>query len=270
MLNDFNEFKHDWWARTARFRNFNNTGNRTNRNSLFKQNVVGWFHQFNVQRKNRHKFTIVSHKEQEKFSVALMDYKNSPLYVQRQTNKLLRLYKNFAKVYMNDILIHFVSLKKYLTHLHTLFEMFRIKRINLVAFKTFLIYFLMILLEQKIDNLDIFTTTKKIVAITSLRFSLNFKNLKIFLRLINWFRSFILRYAQRAQLLQKRKIILIKNIIVVDSTKKRQVIRTQLYELIYKKKTAFRNLQTVFVFFIFLIYFNKTCRLYINLNASKQ
>ena len=61
--------------------------------------VVDWFHQFNVQRKNRHKFTIVIHREQEKFNVVFMSYKNLFSYVQRQTNKLLRSYKQFAKTY---------------------------------------------------------------------------------------------------------------------------------------------------------------------------
>ena len=114
-----------------------------------------------------------------------MNYKSLLLYVQRQINKLLQLYKNFAKIYINDILIYFVSLKKYLIHFRTLFQIFRIKRINFVIFKTFLIYFSMILLKQKIDSFDMFTTTKKIVAITLFQFSFNFKNLKMFLKLID-------------------------------------------------------------------------------------
>ena len=183
---------------------------------------------------------------------------------------MLRFYKNFAKIYINDILIYFASLKKYLIYFRTLFELFRIKRINFVVFKIFLIYLLVILLKQKIDNFEMFTTTKKIVVITLFRFLFNFRDLKIFLKLIDWFCSFILRYAQRAQLLQKRKIILIKNIIVVDLIKKRQITRIQLYKFIYKKKTVFRDLQAIFAFFIFLIYFDKICRFYINLNVLKQ
>ena len=40
--------------------------------------------------------------------------------------------------------------------------------------------------------------------------------------------------------------------------------------LFTKKKIVFRNLQTIFVFFIFLIHFDKKRRLYIDLNAFKQ
>ena len=84
--------------------------------------AVNWFHQFNVQRKNRHKFTIVTHREQKKFNVIFMNYKNSFSYVQRQTNKLLRSYKQFVKTYVNDIIIHFKTLQKHLNHLRIFFS----------------------------------------------------------------------------------------------------------------------------------------------------
>ena len=161
--------------------------------------VVDWFHQFNVQRKNRHKFTIVTHREQEKFNVIFMNYKNSFSYVQRQTNKLLRSYKQFAKTYVNDIIVHFKILQKHLKHLRTLFQMFRTKRINLIVTKSFLAYSFVILLNQRVDNLNMFTTIEKIVAIISLRFSLSLRDLEIFMRLTNWLRSSISRYAQRVQ-----------------------------------------------------------------------
>ena len=114
--------------------------------------VVSWFHQFNVQRRNRHKFTIVTHREQEKFNVTLMSYKNSFSYVQRQTNKLLRSYKQFAKAYVNDIIVHFKILQKHLKHLRTFFQMFRIKRISLAVTKSFLAYSSVTLLDQRVDS----------------------------------------------------------------------------------------------------------------------
>ena len=86
---------------------------------------------------------------------------------------------------MNDIIVHFNILQKHLIHFHTLFKMFRVKKISLIAFKTFLIYSFVILLKQKINNLKISITTKKIAVITSFRFSRNFKNLKIFMKLID-------------------------------------------------------------------------------------
>ena len=114
-----------------------------------------------------------------------MKFKDSSLYVQRQTNKLLRSYKIFAKAYVNDIIVHFNTLQKHLTYLHTLFEMFRIKRISLIVIKTFLTYFLVTLLKQRINSLNMFIIVEKIVVITFLRFFLSLRNLKIFIKFID-------------------------------------------------------------------------------------
>ena len=237
---------------------------------IFIIDVVDWFHQFNVRRKNRHKFTIVTHRDQEKFNVILMNYKNSSSYVQRQTNKLLRFYKHFAKIYVNDIIIHSQILKKHIVHLQILFQMFRVKRISLTIDKSFLFYSSITLLNQKVNNLDMFISIEKITAIISFRFSFSLRDLKIFMKLIDWLRSFISRYVQRVQSLQKRKITLTKKIIVSDSTKKRQINKIQLYDSIHEKRATFRNLQIAFVSSTFFIHFDKKRRLYIDLNVFKQ
>ena len=237
---------------------------------IFIIDVVDWFHQFNVRRKNRHKFTIIIHRDQKKFNVILINYKDSSSYVQRQTNKLLRFYKHFVKIYVNDIIIHSQILKKHIVHLQTLFQMFRVKRINLAIDKSFLFYSSITLLNQKINSLDMFISAEKIIAIISLRFSFNLRNLKIFMKLIDWFRSFISRYVQRVQSLQKRKITLTKKVIVSDSTRKRQTNKTQLYDSTHEKRATFRNLQVAFVSSTFFIHFDRKRRLYIDLNAFKQ
>ena len=48
---------------------------------LFIIDAVGWFHQFLVTRNDRYKLTVVSHRDQKEFAVALMSYKRSPSYV---------------------------------------------------------------------------------------------------------------------------------------------------------------------------------------------
>ena len=232
--------------------------------------AVGWFHQFNVQRKDRHKFTVVSHRGQEESSVALMGFKGSPPYVQRQTDKLLRPYKAFAKAYVDDIIVHSSTLQEHLTHLHTLFDMFRIKRINLAAIKTFLAYLSVTLLGQRVDSLGMSTTAEKIAAITSLRFPLSLRDLEIFMGLIGWLRSSIFRYAQRAQPLQERKTTLVKEVTTIGSARKRQAFKTYLYESTHEERAVFRDLQAAFAFFTFLVHYDKGRRLYVDLDAFKQ
>ena len=72
---------------------------------------------------------------------------------------------------MNDIIIFSKTLSKHLNHFRKMFTLFRQKRINLNLKKLFLNYFFVILLEQRVDFLNLFTFEKKLVAIMTLRFS---------------------------------------------------------------------------------------------------
>ena len=59
----------------------------------------------------------------------IMSYRNSLIYIQKTINKILRSYRYFCRVYVNNIVIFFTSLKKYLTHLRFIFSIF--KKINI-------------------------------------------------------------------------------------------------------------------------------------------
>ena len=60
-----------------------------------------FFYQWRVHSKNRHKFTMISHRDQEFFNVAIMKYKNSLVYVQRQIDRLLRSHRHYVKAYVD-------------------------------------------------------------------------------------------------------------------------------------------------------------------------
>lgn len=111
---------------------------------------------------------------------------------------------------------------------------------------------------------------EKIATISLLRFSHNLRDLKEFLRLIDYLRAFIARYVQLAQSLQTRKTTLTRNITIKELSRKRQTLRIYLYYLTTKKKKAFRDLQIAFVYLIFLTHYDRHRRLYIDLNTSKQ
>ncbi len=68
-------------------------------------------------RQRRHKLTVVSHRGQESFNVAVMGYENSPTYMQRQFDRLLQVYRQFARVYVDDIVIYSKKLEEHLAHL---------------------------------------------------------------------------------------------------------------------------------------------------------
>ena len=102
-----------------------------------------------------------------------MNYKSFLSYIQRQTNKIFRSYKNFVKIYVDDIIMHSRILIKHLKNLRQMFELFRLKKVNLTSIKCFLNFSLIILLNQKVNFFDIIIVKKKIIAIIVIRFSLN-------------------------------------------------------------------------------------------------
>ena len=161
-------------------------------------------------------------------------------------------------------------MRKHLKYLKIIFELFRNKKINLFSIKLFFDYSFITLLKQRVDNLKISTSTKKIVAITSLRFSHTFWDFEIFLRLTEWLRSSILYYAQYLLFLQKRKISLIKNMSKNDKYSTKKIAIKKKYDFSNKKQKNFRDIKFIFEFFTFLIYFNKIRRLYIDLNTFKK
>ena len=235
-------------------------------------NAIDWFHQFNVHVSNRFKFIVISHKKQKQFNVILMNFKNSSSYVQRQTNQMLRLYKKFSKIYINDIIIFFKIFDEHVKHLRQIFWLFQQKRVNLIFIKSFLNYLSIILLSQRVDNLNLSISKKKIV-ITFLQFSISLRDLKYFFDLINWLRHCIDNYVQFAQSLQTRKTTLIKTLLIdksFDSIRKKHSSRLTLKNSNDEKYQTFYKLQNVFVNSIFLVYFDSNRRFYIDFDVSKR
>ena len=151
---------------------------------IFTVDAVSYFHQFNVSKRDRHKLTMISHREQEQFNVALMRYKKSPSYVQRQTDLLLRSLRHNVRAYIDDLIIFFKTLKKHLLHLQQLFALCRDKRICLNPGKSYLKYFFIVLLDQRVNSLKLFTSKEKIATIAVLTFLKSLRELEIFLDMI--------------------------------------------------------------------------------------
>lgn len=77
---------------------------------------------------------------------------------------MLRLY-NFAKAYVDDVVVYSSILKEHLRYLNEIFSLF--KQINIVIklSKIFLNYFIIALFNQKIDNLKLIIVKNKLVSI---------------------------------------------------------------------------------------------------------
>ncbi len=238
---------------------------------IFIVDAIDYFHQFLVHWSNHSKFIIVSHRDQEKFNVTLMKYKRSLSYVQRQTDAMLHSYRKFTHAYINNIIIFSLILKNYLQHLRNIFDLFRAWCVSLIFNKSFLDYSSIILLNQWVNSLRIFTFKNKIKIIISLQFSDNLRDLKTFLDLIEWLCFSISWYAQRAWFLQKRKTTLFKEVSNIKDSKdiQRWITDKQFYESMNKEFKTFSDLKNVFSVSTFLAHFDLKRQLYINLDAFK-
>ena len=176
-----------------------------------------------------------------------MRYRNSPAYVQRQIDRILRAFRAFARTYVDDIVMFSHSLKEHLRHLNQVFALFDKLNIALKPSKTYLNYPTISLLRQKVDRFGLSTAQKKLAAIFRLKFPLTLKNLKIYLNMTDYLRDYIAFYAQKIDALRRRKIMLLKN---SSSNKKRTrknfSRRTPIHDSTIDEMNFYKQLQSSF------------------------
>ena len=189
-------------------------------------NCASFFYQWRVHSENRHKFTIVSHREQETFNVAVMSYRNSSVYVQRQIDRILRSY-DFVRAYVNDIVIFSDNLNDHIKHLRAIFQILKTNNISVNLKKAFLKYFSVTLLKQHVIFFDLSTDEFKLRIIANLKFSSTLDQLKIYLRLTDWFKQYIEKFAAIFKSLQKRKTKLLQYAFKFENAKKSYFSKTK-------------------------------------------
>ena len=195
-----------------------------------------FFYQWYVHLRNRHKLTVVIHKNQKSFNVVVIKYKNNFVYVQQQIDCLLRKYKRFVKTYVNDIVIFFKTIEKHTIHLRVVFKMFQINNIFIKLIKTFFDYFSIAFFEQKINFFDLSTNIDKLKIIAKIQFSKIFRFLKIYFEFIEYFREYVFFYVDVIKSFQIKKIELFKSIFIVDNARKFYANRIRLNNSIFLKK----------------------------------
>ena len=233
-------------------------------------NGIAFFHQWLINSVNRHKTTIIIHRGVEQWNVAIMKFKNSSIHVQRQIDNHLRKYREFVKSYINDIMVFSKTLKKHLHHLRKILNLLRKMNIILKSSKTFLGYFTIVLFEQKIDSLRLIISKKKLKIIIVLFFFKILKDFETYFEMIEYLKNYISYYAQKAEFLQKRKTMLLKNESIKRNKRKNFSKGIILENSIAKKKNAFHQLQQDFSRSSWLIHFDKFKVLYADINASKR
>ena len=229
-----------------------------------------FFYQWRVHSNDRHKLTVVNHREQKSFNVIVMNYKNSSTYVQRQIDRLLREYRHFVRVYVNDIVVFSRTKIEHEAHLRKVFSVLDKNNISIKLIKIFLSYSSISLLDQKIDSLDLVTFEEKLKTIVKLRFSRTLRQLETYLDLTSWLRDYISHYVDISKSFQNRKIELLRDESTIESVKRVYFSKTRVQHSTTEKTVSFDALQTVLTKSFYLVHSNFKRQLFINLNVNKK
>ena len=200
----------------------------------------------------------------------MMSYRNLSIYVQRQIDFILRKFRHFVKIYVNDIVVFFNSLKKHLKHFKQIFVLFKRMNIAFKSIKFFLKYFTIFLLNQRVNNLNLIIAIDKLKIIFNFAFSQIFKQLKIYLSKIDYFRQYVFYYVQKILSLQQRKTRLLKIFFIKDKLRQQHNRRTSINAFFDVEIDFFDQLQIAFSRSTFLIHFDKTRVLYLNVDVFKN
>ena len=232
---------------------------------------ASFFYQWRVWPEHRHRLTVITHRGQETFRVPVMGYKGSIAYVQREIDRVLRPYRNFARVYVDDVVIASKTLKEHVEHLHQVFSLFVQKGISVKPTKSYIGYPSVKLLGQRVDSLGLSTAEEKLEAISKLQFPLTLSALETYLGLTGYLRNYIPPYAQVCQPLQDRKTSLLKKSPLAKGNPRRAYARrTQLGPPSEVEQKAFETLQELLSRPTTLVHFDSKKHLYIDMDASKE
>ena len=239
-------------------------------NYIIVVDVAFFFYQWRVHLDDRYKLIVISHRDQKFFNVAIMSYKNSSTYVQRQIDRVLREHRRYVKVYVDDVVIFSRTLQEHMTHLRAIFIILNVNNITIKIIKVFVDYLTMQLFDQKVDFFELVTVEDKLKTIFMLKFSRSLRQLKIYLKLIDWLREYIPHYVDVFKALQARKTKLLRDDLVVENAKKIYSSKTRLNHSTKTELKTFDTLQTLLSKLFYLIHASSKRSLYVDLDINKK
>ena len=125
------------------------------------------------------------------------------------------------------------------------------------------------MLKLKVDAFDLTTSVEKLEIIAKLKFSITLKIFKTYLELTDWFRKHIFYYAQKANLLQKRKILLFVTALKKEKARKNFSLRTIIRISTDAELDSFSQLQKIFSRSNFFHHFDTARILFIDIDVFK-
>ena len=148
--------------------------------------------------------------------------------------------------------------------------MFKINNIFIKSKKIFIDYFIVHLLNQKIDFLELIIVEKKLKTISRLFFFTILQLLKTYLNFTNWLRNYVFWYVEMFKSFQKLKIELLHDEFVIDNVRKIYSRNIKIKNFIIEKLVFFQTLQFLLIKSFYLVHSNFRKKLYVDLDANKK
>ncbi|TQS34689.1 hypothetical protein Golomagni_04917 [Golovinomyces magnicellulatus] len=161
---------------------------------------------------HQHRLTVATHRGQETSRCAVIGFRNSPTYVQRRIDIILRTERAFARSYIDDVVIFNRTFEEHFEHLRAVFQKLRSFKIFLSAKKCFLDYPSMGLFGQRVDALGLASAEDKIKATHNLEFPRTLEHLEYYLGLTGYLRQYVPPYAKRSAALQQIKVKMLREL----------------------------------------------------------
>ena len=232
--------------------------------------AVSFFYQWWVRADHQQRVAVLSHRGQEVIKVAMMGYCNSVPYVQRLIDHILRDFRDFCRVYVDDILIASKDATAHETHLRLVFGRLQQYNIALSPTKSYIGFPCIKLLGHKVDAFGVATPEERIKAILQLKFPTTLRDLETYLGLTGAFRQYIEGYSWKIEPLQQRKTFLLKTAPNKGNARRNFANKQLLLQPSEGELEAFRIIQKDFASSMFCYHFNRTKQLYADIDASKE
>ncbi len=232
-------------------------------------NCASFFYQWRTHPEDRYRTTVVTHRGQETFNVAVMGYKNSPAYVQRQIDRLLRPHRQYARAYIDDVVIHSATLEDHVKHLRAVLGLFAKFNVSVNPKKAFIGYPSVKLLGQKVNSFGLATDEEKLKAIASLKFPYTLNALEHYLGFTGWLRQFISHYAFITKPLLDRKTELLAKAPRSGQQRQDYSKRTRIENPTDKEIASFHATQQALARTTLLVHFDNGLVLFIDVDTSK-
>lgn len=196
-----------------------------------------------------------------------MRYRNFSIYVQKQIDRILRSF-NFARAYIDDIVISFEIFENHLLHFREIFQVLIENNFFINSRKLFLNYSSINLLNQHVTFSKLFTDEKKLKTVVNFSFSKTLRQLEIYLNLTQWLRQYIEKYTNKFISLQHKKTMLLRSTLKLDKKKfytSKVKINSTDFEIEF-----FNIIQKILHKSIYLVHFNSNLQLYADFGSSKE